>query len=171
MRVAFVARRSGDVAAEESVLAAGLDELDRLGDRSFGPTVALELARCLYDQGRYDEVSALCARARESTLSEDIANFVMVDSIEGALLAREGRLGEAEEMARRSLALSETTDFFQMRGMYARSGLAEVLSLAGKAEEAAATAAEAIAIHDDKGDVTGSAFLRRRFDAMGIEVP
>ena len=74
------------------------------------------------------------------------------------------------EVSLRGLALAETTDFFQMRGMHARSGLAEVLSLAGRADEASATAAEAIAIHDDKGDVTGSAFLRRRFGGMGIDV-
>jgi len=170
MRLAFIARRSGDLVMEERVLASGFDELDRLGDRSFGTTVALEFARCLYDQGRYDEAAALCVRARESTLSEDLANFVMVDSIEGALLAREGRVDEAERVGRRGLELAETTDLFQIRGMYARSGLAEVLSLAGKRGEASATAAEAIAIHDDKGDVTGSAFLRRRFESMGIEV-
>ena len=73
------------------------------------------------------------------------------------------------EVALCGLALAETPTS-SICGACARSGLAEVLSLVGSADEASATAAEAIAIHDDKGDVTGSAFLRRRFGGMGIDV-
>ena len=54
-----------------------------------------------------------------------------------------------------------------MRG-HARALLAEVLALAGKRAEAASTAAEALAVHDAKGDVTGGAMLRRQFGSMGI---
>lgn len=169
MRLAFIERRAGDPQAEERVLRKGLTELERLGDRAFSPTVALELAVCLYHQGRYDEVRALCAGARESTLSEDVANFIFLDVIEGALLARDGYLDEGESVTRRGLELSDATDLFQMRA-HARSGLAAALAIAGKEEEAAATALEAIAIHDAKGDVSGSALLRLRFEAAGVDV-
>jgi hypothetical protein len=63
--------------------------------------------------------------------------------------------------------LSDATDLFQMRG-HARTGLAEVLALAGKREESVAIAAECVAIHNEKGDVAGSALARRRFERMGI---
>jgi hypothetical protein len=93
--------------------------------------------------------------------------MIFLDALEGALLAHDGRLEEGEAVTRRGLELSDTTDLFQMRG-HARTGLAEVLALAGKREEAVAIAAECIAIHDGKGDVTGSALMRRRFEGMGI---
>jgi class 3 adenylate cyclase/tetratricopeptide (TPR) repeat protein len=167
MRSAFVERRAADFESEERVLREGMEELERLGERQFGPTVALELAACLYHQGRYDETRALCAASRARSLPDDVANMIFLDALEGALLAHDGRLEEGEAVTRRGLELSDTTDLFQMRA-HARTGLAEVLALAGKREEAVTIAAECIAIHDDKGDVTGSALMRGRFEAMGI---
>jgi class 3 adenylate cyclase/tetratricopeptide (TPR) repeat protein len=167
MRSAFVERRAGDFEAEERELREGMDELERLDDRQFGPTVALDLAACLYHQGRHDETRALCAAARARSLPDDVANLIFLDALEGALLAHDGRLEEGEAVTRRGLVLSDTTDLFQMRS-HARTALAEVLALAGKREESVAIAAECIAIHEDKGDVAGSALARRRFDRMGV---
>ena len=167
MRTAFVVRRAGDFDEEERVLAEGLAELERLGDLVYPGTIALELAVCRYRRADYEGAKALCDVAASTTLPGDTADVIYLAALEGGLLAHEGRVEEGEAAARRGLALSETTDFFQMRG-HARAFLAEVLALAGKRAEAASTAAEALAVHDAKGDVTGSAMLRREFGSMGI---
>jgi class 3 adenylate cyclase len=56
MREADVELRAGDAAREEAVLREGLELLERIGNRSYYPTAALQLAVCLYDRERYDEV-------------------------------------------------------------------------------------------------------------------
>jgi len=169
MRVAFIERRAGDIAAEDRVLRDAMEELDQFGERNFSPTCALDLAASLLFQGHHAEARELCEWARARSLPGDVANLIFFDELEGALLAYGGDVVGGEPIARRGLALSDTTDLFQMRA-HARAGLAVVLALAGPSNEAVAIAAEAIAIHDAKGDVTGSALWRQRFQRIGIEV-
>ena len=169
MPEAKVEHRAGDFAAEERVLREGLEVLARIGDRSYYPTVALDLGRCLYNQERYDEVGRLCEAARETTGADDLINFVELDRLEGGLLARRGRHEEADEHARRAVALVETTDFSEARA-WARLMLAETLALAGRMNEAAEEAATGLAHYDAKGDATGAARARERLADLGIEV-
>jgi len=169
MPEAKVEHRAGDFAAEERVLREGLEVLERIGDRSYYPTVALDLGRCLYDQERYDEVGRLCEAARETTGADDLINFVELDRLGGGLLARRGRHEEAEVHVRRAVELAETTDFSEARA-WARLMLAETLVLAGRTEEASEEAATGLGHYDAKGDVTGAARARDRLVKLGIEV-
>jgi len=170
MILAFVERRAGDSAAEERVLREGLEELERLSDRAFLSTVALELAECLVRQDKPDEARALCEMARGRTLPEDVTNFICLDEVESLLAANAGQLDEAEQLARSAVARADTTDFYDLRGNRSRGVLAEILARRGKADEAVAVASEALALHEAKGDVAGAALLRDRFAAVGIEV-
>ncbi|MBM2823256.1 MAG: Zinc-ribbon protein [Thermoleophilia bacterium] len=169
MSEATVEFRAGDLAAEERALREGLEVLERIGDRSYYPTTALQLARCLYEQERYDEVGRLCEAARDTTGADDLVNFVELAGLEGGLLARRGRHEEAGEHARRAVELAETTDFFEKRA-WARLMLAETLALAGRTAEASDEAAVGLAHFDAKGDVTGAARARERLVKLGIEV-
>jgi class 3 adenylate cyclase len=173
-RMAFIERRAGDRDAErrvEDVLRRGFEELERLDDRSYLPTVALDLAHCLVCQGRDEDARALCELARERTLPVDTVNFIYLDGTDALLAARQGRLAEAEALARRGWARAETTDFFTIRGMRALGILAEVLSVAGKPDEAMRTGIAALAEHERKGDVSGVAALRERLAQAGVELP
>ena len=170
MGLSFVERRAGDVAAEERLLREGLEELERLGDRAFLSTVALELAECLARQDKVDEARALCESARERTLPEDVTNFICLDEVESLLAAKAGDLDEAERLARNAVERADTTDFYGLRGSRSRGVLAEILARRRMTDEAAAVAAEALALHDAKGDVAGAAMLRDRFASVGIEV-
>ena len=129
----------------------------------------MHVARCLYDQERYDEVGRLCEVARETTGRTISTNIIDLDMLEGGLLARSGNHKGAEERARRAVELAETTDFFETRAE-ARLMLGEMLALAGRLEEAAEEAATGLAHYAAKGDVTGGARARERVDALGIEV-
>jgi tetratricopeptide (TPR) repeat protein len=169
MSEAKVEARAEDPAAAERVLREGLEILEGLGERGYYPTAALELADLLYSEGRYDEVREWAEKARATTSSDDLVNFVYLDSIEGALLAREGRLDEAEARARNAVDLTATIDHGETRSLALRY-LAEVLALAGRTEEAERVAAEALAVRDEKGDVTGAARMRELFSGLELEV-
>jgi hypothetical protein len=121
------------------------------------------------DQGRYDDIQEWTEKARATTSSDDLVNFVFLDSIEGALLARDGRFDEAEARACHAVDLTATIDHVQTRTRALRY-LAEVLAFVGRAEGAQSAAADALAILDAKGDVTGAARMRELFARLGLEV-
>jgi class 3 adenylate cyclase/tetratricopeptide (TPR) repeat protein len=169
MSDAWIEWRAGEPAAAETVLREGLELLERIGDRNFHPTVACYLADLLYEQGRYEEARDWCAKARATTEPGDLVNFVFIDTIEGSILAREGRLDEAEARTRHALELTQGIDFCEGRAM-ARRYHAEVLFLAGTRGEAETVAAESLAIREAKGDVTGAARTLEIFARLGLEV-
>ncbi|MGH3136207.1 MAG: hypothetical protein ACRDPV_06920, partial [Gaiellaceae bacterium] len=167
MGEAWAAFWAGDLAAAERALRSGLEVLERLDDRGYHPTIALQLAWLMYHESRYDEVETLCATGRAYTTTEDLVNFVYLDMIEGCLCARRGQHAEAEERVRRALALAETTDFYWCRGT-ARLFLSEALALAGRMGEASEEAAVGLAHYDAKGDVSSAALARERLDELGV---
>ena len=169
MGEAEVERLAGDDVRVEQVLREGIELLERVGDRAYYPTAALQLAQCLYEQERYDEVEHLCEVAREATGADDLINFVELEGLAGGLLARRGSHAEAQEHAQRAVALAETTDFVHARA-WSRLILAETLALAGRMDEAVSEAATGVAHYEAKGDVTGAARARKRLGALGIDV-
>jgi class 3 adenylate cyclase/tetratricopeptide (TPR) repeat protein len=164
--------RAGQGEARIRVLRDGYEILAELGDRFYFPTVAVWLAAALADRlsGDETEIEALCAVARERSIAGDMANFIGLDFVEARLLARKGRFAEAESLARRAVAAADETDHFQLLAR-SRLALAEVLSRAGRSDEALAVASEAVAIHVAKEDVTGAAAMRAQLAAFGVEVP
>jgi class 3 adenylate cyclase/tetratricopeptide (TPR) repeat protein len=169
MGEAWVELWAGDLAAAEGVLRSSLELLERLDDRGYSPTVALQLADFLYQAGRYDEIEALCEKGRAYTTPDDLVNFFYLDLIEGGACARRGQHTKAEEKARRAVALADTTDFYGIRGT-GRLRLAEVLALAGKTSEASHEAADGLAHYRAKGDLASDAVARERLAALDIEV-
>jgi class 3 adenylate cyclase/tetratricopeptide (TPR) repeat protein len=159
--------RAGDLAAGERRLREGVELLESIGDQAYYPTAALNLARVLYEQGRHDEVRHWCERARATTGESDLVNFVLLDGLEGCLLAHEGRYEEAEARAARGIESAETTDFVELR-FASRACLAEVLALAGRPEEGARSGAEAVALLEAKGDVALAARARERLATLGV---
>ena len=162
--------RADDLDGQERVLREAVEVLDGLGDQFFFPTVALRLADCLLltRPPDDDEVSALCAVARERTLEGDLVNFVYLDGIEARRLAYAGSADEARDLAAKATQTADTTDNFDVRShaWYAR---AETLHLLDEVEEARRAAGESIAIRIAKGDVAGAAALERRYAELGLE--
>jgi class 3 adenylate cyclase/tetratricopeptide (TPR) repeat protein len=169
MTEGWIEWRAGEVVVAEGVLREGVELLERIRDRSYHGTVALNLADLYYNLGRFDEARELCASARETTEPSDLINFVMVDAIEGSLLAREGRLEEAIEQCRRGVERTEGSDGLENLAI-PRRYLAETLFLAGRTSEAARVGAEALEIRDAKGDATGAARTRELFAQLGLEI-
>jgi class 3 adenylate cyclase/tetratricopeptide (TPR) repeat protein len=159
----------GDLERAESILLDGLDQLERIGDTGYYPTLAVVLAEVLLHQGRFDEVSEWLDRARATTGNDDIVNFIFIGFLECALLGHQGRLAEAEAAGRRSTELAEKIDYVYARPL-AHGYFAETLALAGKRDEAVLHARQALAIVDAKGNVMLAARVRERLAAVGVEV-
>jgi class 3 adenylate cyclase/tetratricopeptide (TPR) repeat protein len=169
MHGAWIERRAGDLDAWERIARSGLEELEALKERQYSATVAAVLARCLFEQGRLDEVADLCALVRETSPLDDLVNFVYADALEAAVLAHQGRYDQAAEQMSRAVEVAETTDFVFIR---AEIGLlsAEVHALSGRVAEAELAASAALRLLEAKEDVADAARTRERLDHLGIAV-
>ncbi len=75
--------------------------------------------------------------------------------IPARLLARRGELERAEELAREGVGLAADSEFVVLHADVLLD-LAEVLGLAGRPEDAAAAAAEAVSLYERKGNVAAA---------------
>jgi class 3 adenylate cyclase/tetratricopeptide (TPR) repeat protein len=164
----WIEERADDSAGAERAMREGMDEFERLSDRSFRSTLAVNLADFLLYEGRVDEAREVTALARELTAPDDVTNLVHLHFLEGALLAHDGRLEEAEPEGRRAVDLADTTDHVDQRAT-ARIYLAITLARAGRRSEAVVLANEALALFEAKGDVTGLALARRRLERGDVD--
>jgi class 3 adenylate cyclase/tetratricopeptide (TPR) repeat protein len=164
----WIEERADDSAGAERAMREGMDEFERLNDRGFRSTLAVNLAEFLLYEGRVDEAREVTALARELTAPDDVTNLVHLHFLDGALLAHDGRLEEAEPEGRRAVDLADTTDHVDQRAT-ARIYLAITLARAGRRAEAVALANEAFALVEAKGDVTGLALARRRLERGGVD--
>ena len=128
------------------------DGLKRIGERSHFCSVATMLARAVYDQGRYDEADELALEAERTSRPNDIHSHIVWRGIRAKVLARRGDTDAAELLAREGVAFASHSDFLHSHAE-ALMDPAEILYLAGRYGEAAATVEEAILLHERKGNV------------------
>ncbi len=163
--IAFVEIRAGAPDAAETVLRDGIEELDRLGNRSYRGTTALLLADLLADRGAHEEASRLCAEVRESLNEDDLTDVIGLYAIEGFLTATAGDLEEGIRLSTHAIEVAATIDMYDHKAR-AFEWHARTLSLAGRPEEARAAAATALAIYEAKGDILATAWARERLDGL-----
>jgi class 3 adenylate cyclase len=159
MLTAFIEKRAGAPAAAEDALRRGVAELDLVGNRSYRGTMALLLADALAFRGEREEAAKWCAEVRESLNSDDLADVIAIDSLEGFLAAAAGSGAEGERLSNQAVELANTTDFYERRGG-AYEWHARTLAIVGKPEEAREAAATALAIYEAKGDQPAAAWAR-----------
>jgi tetratricopeptide (TPR) repeat protein len=156
---------AGNPMAAERNFRQAYEGLERLGERGFRSTLAALLARAIYEQGRYEEAERFIQISEEAGGSDDVATVVISRSILGKVLARQDRIDQGEAVARGALELAETTDDLVMRGdTYV--DLAEILSLSGRAAEAAAALERAVTLYERKGNVVSAGRARERLAAL-----
>jgi tetratricopeptide (TPR) repeat protein len=148
----FVEMLAGDAAAAADTLRASFDTLERLGERGFLSTIAGFLAQALYALGEHDEAARFSRASEEAASPEDVYSQVLWRSARAKLLARRGDHEEAERLGREAVELVERSDLLNSQGD-ALLDLAEVLRLAGREDEARATAAEAARRFERKGNL------------------
>jgi tetratricopeptide (TPR) repeat protein len=142
-----------DPAAAEQTLQEGLAELEQLGDKSYSSTLLAGLAEALYEQGRLDAADDVLAQAESLSAADDAINLAWFPILHAKVLARRGRLAEAEAHAREGVARSQRLKGHMRHVAYAHEALAEVLQLAGRTEEARAEGERALELYEQKGVV------------------
>ncbi len=126
-RVELLAR---EPAAAERELRRDFEVLEEMGERYFLSTAAGELARAVYAQGRYAEAEELTQLAEELSGDDDLTSQALWRSVRAKALARRSLEADAEELARKAVALLEGTDALILQAD-ALEDMAEVLELAG----------------------------------------
>jgi class 3 adenylate cyclase/tetratricopeptide (TPR) repeat protein len=122
---------------------------DEFGERFHAPTAAGRLGQALYELGRLAEAETWAGRAAELGATDDAWTQMLWRQVKAKVLARRGEHAEAERLAREALAIGEETDLLNSVAE-AYGDLGEVLALAGRADEAAAASAEALARYERK---------------------
>jgi tetratricopeptide (TPR) repeat protein len=136
-----------------------LDVLRRGSDAIWLGTNSAYLAEALHRQGRYDEAVAACDEALEVSPGGYLTARAVALRTKGKALARVGRIGEAEELARSTVEAIAATDAVDE---HAESllALAEVLVVVGAFEEARVRLDEACETFAQKGNLASAARAR-----------
>jgi class 3 adenylate cyclase/tetratricopeptide (TPR) repeat protein len=140
----------GDPVAAEARLRPGIEELRVAGETGFLSTSAAVLADALYRQGKFEEAEEWTKVSEENAAEDDVASQMQWRSIRGQTVARLGRIGEAEKLARDGVDRALSTDYLTMQGD-CWFALAEVLAAAGKDGEAREAAERAAEVWQRKG--------------------
>ena len=154
---------AGDYEAAERELLAGYEALSALGENELRSTVAASLAQTLYELGRDDEAEEFADISAEIAAEDDVFSQVLWRGARAKLLARRSADPAAERIAREAVSLVAATDFLSLHGQ-ALLDLADVLTLLGRDGEVPAVAAAAMALLQQKGDVSS---LRRAAALIG----
>ena len=132
----YVELLAGDPVAAERDMRTAEQAFREIGEGWFLSTVAVDLPRAVYEQGRYDDAFALLDAIDETPAPTDREWQIKRTGVPARLLARRGQLEEAEKLAREGVALAADSEFVVLHADVLLD-LAEVLGLAGRSEDAA----------------------------------
>jgi ATP/maltotriose-dependent transcriptional regulator MalT len=116
-------------------------------------------------QGRDDEALELTKAVESAASDDDVDGQVLWRGIRAPILARAGKIAEAETLAREAHERAKQTEMPNLHG-FALTELAAVLELAGRTDEARTAMAEAVAVYAKKGDVASEGRAKRLLARM-----
>jgi len=152
MDVGFAEVIVGDLDRAEHELRKGHDLLADIGDTGARCTVDAMLADVLVRTGRHDDAAEFAMESRAISAADDLDAQPRWRAALARVLSRRGEHVQAEELAREAVELVDPIDLLLLKGTVYDT-LAEVLSGAGKAEEALTAVEQAIAVHEQKGNL------------------
>jgi tetratricopeptide (TPR) repeat protein len=133
-----------------AVLRESCEGLEAAGEMSYLSTVSTEFARLLSEYGRFDEAHERAQTGRRLARGDDISTQCLWRIAEAGVHVDRGDTGRAETLAREAIALLAATDMIEYRG-HASRALARALEAAGRRDEAASAAREALGFYERKG--------------------
>jgi tetratricopeptide (TPR) repeat protein len=146
---------AGDPLAAEQQLRRAYAVLEEAGDSVYRSTVAAELADALYAQERFEEAHGYTRISEEAATSDDYAAQIPWRAVRAKAFAGQGRVVEAERLAREAVTLAEATEDINLHGD-ALMALAEVLRPAERPGEAVPVIEEALRLYEQKGNVVSA---------------
>jgi class 3 adenylate cyclase/tetratricopeptide (TPR) repeat protein len=153
--------RAGDFAAAAREFGDGFELAGALGEQGARSTLAGMLAHALLGDGRHDEAERFATICRDTAADDDLASQVLWRGVTARIAADAGRGDEARSLARRAVALAETTDDVNMQAE-ALADLGEVHAAAGRHDESIRAFETALARYAAKGNVASAERLRPR---------
>jgi predicted ATPase/class 3 adenylate cyclase len=156
---------AGDPAAAERDLRRDFDTLTEMGEAYLLSTIAGELARAVYAQGRVEEADELSRIAEQFSAADDVTSQALWRSVRGKALALRGESDTALELAREAVALLGATDAL-VRQADALVDEAEVLGLLGRGAAARERLHEAIHLFERKGNVVAAERTRSTLELL-----
>jgi len=157
---------AGQPERAEQVLRPGAETLIEMGETAYLSIIAAELAQALYEQARYDEAETWTKTSERASSPDDSVSEMAWRTTRGLLLARLGNFAAGEALVREAIRIGRATDDPRSLGD-CLLGLAEVLELAGRAEEAIRPAEEALRLFEQKGILPSIDRARARLARLG----
>ncbi len=119
------------------------------------------LGRSLSALGRYGEAESLAQRARSLGDEEDVITQALWRQVQARVDSDRGRHAEAVSRAGEAVTIAEQTDGLNLHGD-ALCDLAEVLTAAGRSDEAAETLIQALDCYERKRNLAMARRVRER---------
>jgi hypothetical protein len=139
----------------ERALREACDFLQHIQQTALMATRAGELAESIYEQGRYGDAEVWTHLARDSAGSDDLDAALSWRPVQAKILARQGEIDEAEQLARETLELVARTDSVN-RHADSFLALAEILGIAGYQKRAEEMIRNALDLYERKGNLASA---------------
>jgi class 3 adenylate cyclase/tetratricopeptide (TPR) repeat protein len=156
---------AGEPARAEERLRPDYETLTDMGEKFFLPLLTALLARSVLAQGRPEEAAEIAGTAINLAAEDDIEPQALSRGVRARILASEGKLDEAERLAREAVELMRKTDAPVKQGD-ALLDLAEVLVKSGQTRAAQAVIEESKKLYESKQ----STVARARAEALLAEL-
>jgi tetratricopeptide (TPR) repeat protein len=155
MDVGFALVIAGDLDEAEHELRRGHDLLVSVGDTGARCTVDGMLADVLQRQGRLDEALRFAEESRAIAAPDDLDAQPRWRAALARILSSQGSHDAALEHASDAVALVEPLDLLPLKAVV-HEALGDVHVAAGRGEEAVAAVEQALALHEQKGNVVSA---------------
>jgi tetratricopeptide (TPR) repeat protein len=152
---------AGDLSAAEQELRRGVELLEGMGERAYLSTLGAMLADVLELVDRDDEAGRFAWTSEKASDPDDIDSQARWRAVKAKLLAKQGRLEEAEERAREAVRLAAPTDVLNLHG-HCYLALGAVLEALGRQNEASEAFARAVQAFSRKGNLAAAGQARAR---------
>jgi tetratricopeptide (TPR) repeat protein len=159
---------AGELAAAERALRDGYEALERMGGTGPLATIAAMLARVLLRQDRHDEAHEYTEVCERIAPRHQVDAQVKWRSVRAVVLARRGRLDDAERLARGALEHAERTDQPETLAE-AYADLGEVLRMGVHRAEAVNQLKRALEQYEHKGNLIAAAQVRAQIVPLRLE--
>jgi predicted ATPase/class 3 adenylate cyclase len=156
---------AGDVTAAEEAVRRSCELLENLGEMGYRYNAVSQLAASLVALGRLDEAEELTRWAQEGADPGDISSQILWQQARALVLARRGRVDEAERLAAAAVSLAEETDMLNWQAR-ALADLAEVYVVQERLEDARAKLERASSLYEQKGNAVAAGHVRERMRTL-----
>ena len=141
---------AGNHERAEEIMVDVYQRMTAAGDLTFASTNAGHMAHVYAEMGRFDEAARYAHIALDTSSADDVESRSLGNSALGLVLAARGDLVAAEAAARLAVEIMEPTDYLVNRANRLVD-LADVVSAAGKQDEAGEMLRRALADYTAKG--------------------